>query len=427
MAKIYSETNRIRFTDIPEKYAIPRKFRGKQCEVHSAIITYVFEHYKDTKKYRKQVVDALNRLTFCVMQNEPPSFDWISTDPIATMQEIDLEIVESTLGDFYLTPEAIEWDVSPTDNMIAEVEPVVPKEVSTNQKELQREPTKPVKPISTSTVQKSKMRSNLQPATVPNRPLRQVKEQQRAEKRNSLLPTPKEDLYIQPPKCPRFDVSKVWMSANVGGDNLVIYTTLPEIPTCQNEVSVTTDVTKMTEQELMALYPNHIIHTRAQQMYDVHPGLDYDDDLGCILPVEGFSKEDMIDCIIQYPHLYRLRKVGPDGTVYKFFNSIEINGELVPIKDIWDTLPESNVIPRDLEFIKEYVARRYLLERSAGVNHKYQLFGSLDPFLTLFMPFNRYIERGYTDTTEIAKQCVISRVRYKQTRNPILRRIETNV
>ena len=324
------------------------------------------------------------------------------------MPEMDMDLVEQSLGDFYLTQEAIDWDVAPITSMIDD--------------ESVGKPT-----IQSNSAVQTMSRPAPTQADIQNKPLHQIKEQHRADIISSVTPTPKEDLYIQPPRCPRFDVSKIWMSANVGGDNLVIYTTLPEIPTKQNEISVTTDVGKMTESELMSLYPNHIIHTRSQKMYEKYLELDYDEELGCILPIADFSKEQIIDNIIKYPHLYRLRKIGPDGKLSKFFSTIELGGELVPIEEAWDDLPEAKLMPRDPEFVKEYVIRRYLLEEENGISHQYRMFGSLDPFLTLFMPCTKYIERGYTDTTSIAKQCVISRVRYKQTRSPILRRMEPNV
>ena len=59
MSRIYSPTNRIRFTDIPEKYAAPRQYRAKISDIHSAVVTYVYEHYKDTKKYRQKVLTFL--------------------------------------------------------------------------------------------------------------------------------------------------------------------------------------------------------------------------------------------------------------------------------------------------------------------------------------------------------------------------------
>ena len=426
MSRIYSNTNRIKFTDIPEKFAIPRSFRAKQCEVHSAIVVYVCDHYKDTKKYRQTVVDALNILTYCIMQGELPSFKWMSTDPLATMPDIDLALVESVLNGFYLTPEAIEWDVKPTDNMISgseDAEPIV-------------QPNKESKTSSTSSPKKndkkkttassSKKEQSSDSTKISNRPLHQIKEQQRLETADRFLPTPKSDLYVQPPKCLRFDTSKVWMSANVNGDELVIYTTLPEIPQSQNDISVTTDPTRMTDAEFMHLYPNHLIHTRAQNMYFEYEGLEYDPDLGCIIPVEGFTTEQIKDNIIKYPHLFKLKKMTDQGP-QPFFHTIEIDGELKSTVEVWDTLPESKIIPRDSEFVKEYVIRRYLLEKEAGIEHKYNIMGGLEPFLTLFMPSTMYIEKGYTDTLSIVKRCVMARIHYKQSRNPILRRIEKSV
>ena len=414
MSRIYSSTNRIKFTDIPEKYAIPRGFRAKQSDVHTAVVSYVIEHYKDTKKYRQQVVDALNCLTCYIMQNNCPPFNWKATDPLNTMPDIDLDEVEKGIGDFYLTPESIDWDVAPVaDNDY--VSSVV--NASATESKISTQSTlKSVSSVSTPATPKGPI--------IVNKPLQDYKKPHKSGTRNTVLPTPKEDLYIQPPKCPRFDVNKIWLSTSVGGDSLVIYTTLPEIPTRQNEISITTNPDKMSDAELMALYPNQVIHTRNPIMYQHYDGMDYDEDLGCLFPISGFTREQLIDNIIQYPHLYRLRKVGPNGELSKFFQTIEISGELLPIETAWDNLPDAKFIPRDPEFVKEYVVRRYLLEEKVGIKHKYNIAGTLDPFLTLFMPYTKYIERGYTDTLKIVKQCVNSRIRYKQSRSPILQRIE---
>lgn len=409
MARIYSNSNRIKFTDIPERYAVPRGFKAKQSEVHSAVVAHVFEHFKDTKKYKEKVLSAINYLTYCVMNNEIPPFNWTSKDPFETMPDVDMELVEKTLGDLYIPLEAIEWDVTPSENN---------SEVYPDKFSLDDDP----RPVQGTSVKNSE----------EVKPVQEVKRkpslnQYLSKSKQSVQPTPKEDLYIQPPRFPRFDVSKVWLSANIGGDQLVVYETIPEIPTKQNEISITTKVDAMTDSELMALYPNQLIRTRAPKLYEQFDGIDYDEDLGSILPVEGFTKDQIVDNIIKYPHLYRIRKYGDDETITKFFSTIEINGELVPTEEVWDTLPEAQIIPRESELVKEYVIRRYLLEKSAGVHHKYNIVGGLDPFLTLFMPAQKYVERGYSDTLAIVKQCVRSRVSYKQTRNPILRRLEKNV
>lgn len=110
MARIYSMTNRIRFTDIPEKYAVPSKFRAKQSDVHSAVIVYVYNHFRNSKKYRQKVVDALNYLTYCiVLEEDVPSYNWTAADPLNTMPEdLDMDMIEQSLGDLCLTDEAIE-------------------------------------------------------------------------------------------------------------------------------------------------------------------------------------------------------------------------------------------------------------------------------------------------------------------------------
>ena len=84
-----------------------------------------------------------------------------------------------------------------------------------------------------------------------------------------------------------------------------------------------------------------------------------------------------------------------------------------------------SLIPYNSDYIKEYVIRRYLLERDVdNIKHNYPLFGTLDPFLTLFTTVEDYINYGYTDVEDIGRQCVKARVAYKQSRNPILRRLK---
>lgn len=412
MARIYSMTNRIRFTDIPEKYAVPSKFRAKQSDVHSAVIVYVYNHFRNSKKYRQKVVDALNYLTYCiVLEEDVPSYNWTAADPLNTMPEdLDMDMIEQSLGDLCLTDEAIEWDIQETDEPIEAITKPVEEynDFSFKPKDMTPDIIKQVK---NSPVNKPRME------ITPHIP----------DVVRTSIPTPKEDLYIQSPKYPRFDVNKVWMAQNDGSDNLVIYTTLPEVPTRQNEISITTNLEAMTVSELVALYPNHIIHTRSPKMYEQYPNIAYDEDIGCIFPIQGYTKEQVMDNIICYPHLYKLKKVGPDGQVVGFYNTIELNGDLFPIAQVWDELPEAKTIPRDPEFVKEYVVRRYLLEEQAGIRHNYKMFGTLDPFLTLFMPQEKYVEKGYKDTVAIVKQCVTSRIRYKQSRNPILRRLKQSV
>lgn len=394
MGLLYSNTNRIKFTDISEKYKVNKSVKGKLSELHALLITHVVSHFRDTKKYKQMVVDSLNLITYAVYASEPLPFDWSPSRPFDNLPKIDRDMIEETLGDIMLTIDGIQWDVKPvytdTDDSSE------PEVVSTNISPTKVEPIKPTiksKPVVAST--------SSDPAA----------------------PTHKQDLYIQPPNIPQFDYNKVWMSGVEGADKLVIYTTLPEIPTKQNEISCTTDVTQMRYSELMQLYPNRVINTRSSVMYEPYPGIELDDQLGLILPISGFTREQLIDNLIKYPHIFKLTRL-VEGQFLSFYSNIEIDGELHDTLAVWDSLPESNSIPKQAEFVKEYVVRRYLLERDVKkIKHKYPLFGTLDPFLTLFMTTTDYIHRGYTDVESIAKSCVLSRVSYKQSRNPVIRRL----
>lgn len=394
MSRKYTSKSKIKFTSISEKYQVDRAYKGKISELHSSLITYVVSHFKDTKRYKQQVVNALNLMTYAVYSGDMLSSSWRMSSPLENIPEVEDGIVEETLGDIFLTVEGIEWDLKPVDESSESV--YVPPQKSSKDS------------ITKSSTKKKTTVGTTRPIV----------------NKRVVSPTPKQDLYIQSPVVPRFDYSKAWMQGHEGADDLVIYTTLPEIPTRQNEISCTTDVTKMTYSELMNLYPNTVIHTRAPILYEHIEGLDYEDDIGVLLPIEGYTREQLIDNIIKYPHFYKLvREVGDE--IYSFYTHIEIDGMLHGILDVWDTLSDTRKIPRQKEFVKEYVVRKYLLDLTLKkVEYKYPLFGSLDPFLTLFMPAEDYTRRGYKDTENLARQCVVSRVRYKVTRNPIIRRLD---
>lgn len=397
---MYSSTNKIKFTSISERYQIPKMYRASVSKLHASLITYVCNHFTNTNKYKQKVVDALNILTYCVFENETPPFDWTTASPLNTMPNINLDDVAKILASAYLTVDAIEWDVEP-----CEVSPQVAVPAS---------PPPAVKPAEVK-------------VTVKKDPSQNVVATAQVEKPSVVEDgTQKEDLYIRAPFYPRFDYSKPWLSQQDGPDRYVIYTTLPEIPTKQNEISVTTEVSMMSDTELMRLYPTRLIRTRAAVMYEEVPELKLDSDLGLLLPVEGFTEDQIVDNIVRYPHLYKLQRI-VDDNIQSFYSHIEIDGELLPIDDAWDDLPESKIIPKQSEFIKEYIVRRYLLEEESGIEHKYQMYGTLLPYLTLFMPSDQYISRGYTDVVQIARDCVTSRVSFKRSRNPILRRLNLSV
>ena len=232
--------------------------------------------------------------------------------------------------------------------------------------------------------------------------------------------TDKSDLFIvSTPRYPRV--------GNIDSSDHGIRKSLPIVPERQCDISATTDASSLNSDQLLRLYPNRFIRTRSSCMYTPRDGMTFDPDFGLLVPVDGFTDAQVRDCIIRYPHIFQLRRIMPDGSLVSFYNHIEMDGELIDVAKAWKYLPESSVIDFDSmddvkmqrEFLKEYVIRRYLLERDvAGIEHKYKIRGSLPPYITLFMPESMYMAEGITDTVALARTCVESRIEYLRSRNP---------
>lgn len=400
---IYSNKHKIKFTNISENYQVRKSFKGTLSSMHSSVITYVVKHYQGTAKYKEKVVKVLNTITYAVYAAEPLPFEWSPQNPFVNIPNIDEELIKDVLGDIYLTVDAIDWDLK------------VVEEPDDSEPQYKQTAT-PITP---------KPSENIIAVAKPKfTPVDSTPKQDFSIKLTDPL-----DIYLQAPEVPQFDFNKPFMQGVDGADKLVVYTTLPEIPTRQRDISATTDVNKMSDSDLMKLFPNHLIQTRAQAMYE-DIGLPKDEQFGNIIPIEGYTNDQILKCIIEYPHLYKLarhQKGLQSNTDYpSFYGWMEINGELIPTMDIWDSLEISKQIPRQAEYVKEYIVRKYLLDRDIGhIYFKYPLYGELLPFLTLVMPAEEYVKRGY-DPIEIARQCVISRVAFKQSRNPVIRRLKQN-
>lgn len=368
----------IKFSLIADKLQYPPSIKGKLSSLHSDVIAYVSNNYDGTASYRQKAINIINTLSYILVNEDSMPMDYDPADPFK-LPTVDDDISKPVLGKLYIQSRLVDWDIEPKYQSESSVDTMQNINISKHAESL--------------------------PYNIATKP------------------TPKDDLYLKPPSFPQFDYNKPYMQRMIGPDMYTIYTSLPEVPTKQNEISVTTDISKMTYQDFMQLYPNHLIHTRSAGLYEKIPDIDYDDKLGLILPISGFTKSELIDNIIQYPHIFRLFKY-IDDEIVSFYTTIEIDGQLFKTLDVWDTLPESSVIPKSSDFIKEYVIRRYLLERDVKhINHKFPIYGTFDKFLTLFQPADDYISMGYSDVVNIAKQCVKSRVAYKQSRNPVLRRL----
>lgn len=251
-------------------------------------------------------------------------------------------------------------------------------------------------------------------------------------------PTRKEDLSLLPWPAPKIypPSEKMWMPPQhapepTSPDILAFYKSYPAVPECQRDITLTTEASEMTERDFMKLYPNCLIKVRGADMYKDIDGVENHPILGNIIEVEGFTRNQIIDSIVKYPHIppnverlsdYKYGVQGAHKTL--FWGQIEIDGELQSLLDVWDTLPDIKRLPKTLSYIREYQWRRYLLERDVkGIQHNYPIFGHIHPFMTLFAPANTYAELGYTGALDLAENCVFARVEWFRSRNPKLRRM----
>ena len=373
-----------RFSQIPEYLPYPPNIKGQLSVIHSDVITYVMSKGSGTSKYLKDIIRFMNSATYRLLNDEDFTYP-ANTEPNISQALDDMEMRAFLLSkSLYIDSTAINWSL---DN--------IEKQAATAQKEVVVAETVPV--------------ITPDPVLFTTSPAQD---------------TPKEDLYLQPPVVPRFDVSATIVYDMIGDTPYAVHPTCPVIPTKQNEISITTDVNKMTNSDLMKLFPTRTIHTRGDNMYLDCQELENHPILGLIIPIKGFTRKQVIDNIIKYPHIYKLTRL-VDNELVSFYTSIEVDGELHKISQYWESLPEASKMPYTRDFVKEYVVRRYLLERDLrGVEHKFPLFGELTPFLTLFTTPEVYAELGYKDPLELARKCVESRVAFKKSRNPVLRRLE---
>mgnify|MGYP001089090932 CR=1 FL=1 len=186
MGRIYSSSNKIRFTSISDKYQSAKSVKGKLSELHAMLITYVASNFKNTRKYKQQVVDVLNIMTYAVYSDDPLPFDWRPSSPFENVPEFDEDLIESTLGDIFLTIDSIDWDLQPVDENTSDI--------SLNNSSIQFENNQTSKKIHKSNTASNAKFNNSSKSS-----------------KSGIVATPKQDLYIQSPTVPRFDYSKKWL------------------------------------------------------------------------------------------------------------------------------------------------------------------------------------------------------------------------
>lgn len=412
----------IEFSQIPDKLNYPRDKKSLRA-FHSRVVSYFIDRnvilYRSDKQH---VVDILNKLTHAVLsQDFIPKFD--TDDSVIEFAGNYITDPDSESRNAHNHPELIltvsdiDWSYFDNLNTVSGVKAdVVESRESTSDSPLEEHQSVETSSESTKNAFYETAPSIDAMSTLPA-PSISIREKDSA----------KEDLFIQGPKVPRFDVNAPFLYQADGNDILAIYTTLPLVPNKQCEISCTTDINLYSDSDLLKLYPNRFIPTRSEVMYDKEIAskysLEYDDTLGILIPIEGYTMKDVRDNMIEYPHIFQLRKRIDDDLV-NFYSTVEIDGKLHKITEMWDVLKDTKRLPKSRDFMKEYVVRRYLLERDKrNIIHKYPMLGSLNPFLTLFMTPEDYLKYGYYDSVGMARSCVNSRVEYHRSRNPILRRL----
>lgn len=389
---------KFRFTELVDRYKYPLHRKSELLQYFSKLFEYGCNNFTGTKDFKRNLLNAFNVTTYWTLKFLNKDILEDAIDMSNYVGVIDDDTLKSVLGPYYIDVSDIEWDIDIVDSNYTE-----------NYGDLQE-----VKSSLDSVDNSVEIVNNSKDVIITT-------------EETVLNPTPLEDLSIKGPRVPFFDVNSIYREGTVNGNHYVIYRSLPLIPTRQCEVTLTTEVDLMSKSDLMNLYPNVKLQVR-NELFNQHiDGLDYDEFIGAFIQIEGFSREQLIDNIIKYPVIEFLEREGRSKGEPKwvdFWKFIEIDGKLHKTLDVWESLKDTKGLPKTKSIICEYVIRRYLLERDIkGIDHKYKPWGTLDKFLVLYMPSDMYIQHGYKNVVEIARQCVESRVSRIMSRNPIIRRL----
>lgn len=366
------------FTQIPSELHYPRKHLAALSSMHSSIISAFISDYSSasSRPKRREITNILNCISYIIISGDSVPSEFDVDNPLETFDAsgYDESDVRSTIGNLFVNFDDVVWDIQIDESITSESNP-------------KHEPVATMKtPVQSS----------------------------------NSLETPKENLWLKPREIPRFDPTKPWLHIAKAGSEYTIPASIPTIPTRQRDITITTNVDLMSNSDIDKLFPNQFIRTRKPCMYEPVSGVELHDTFGLILSISGFTRDQVLDNIIKYPHMYIVRR-DVDGEIRNFYTDIEIESELKSIESVWDELEDTKSLPRTKDFMIEYVVRRYLLERDNNtVSHKYLMIGDLKPYLTLFMPKSQYEQLGYFN---IGRDHVRSRVAYLQSLNPMLRSI----
>lgn len=392
---------KIKFDDIGEQSRAKQLFHDKFQEAFLDIYDWAMVNHKPGSRFKKACIVRLNYLIACLTFDGHVPADW---DTFIETGESSRCIDEDVLYDLPCSFTVSDIDWSCIDDLNRGNREVYEKSANTKYLDsLKRYKSKNIKIEEDTEIDQC--------------------EEDCAEK------TPKQDLFIvTTKKYPRV--------GNLSKDRFPLRESLPLVPLRQVDISATTDVSVMQDSDFIKLYPNQFIRTRSECMYVQRDNMTFDENFGSLVPVQGFTDSQVRDSLIRYPHIFKLKRIMPDGSMESFYKHIEVDGELLEVAKVWQYLPEAKIIDFDSindvsvqrEFLKEYVIRRYLLERDvAGIQHKYEIFGDLPAYITLFMPWSMYKDEGFSNPVSLAKSCVSARVSYLRSRNPRLLQDECTV
>lgn len=394
------------FTSISERFQNAsyrsRLLKGNDCAIlqykFSQLIEYAESNYKGSYKERNQYIYLVNSLIYYKVVGDSVLDSWDPDDPLNTIDIIDDEYeLKSTLGDLYIDPKSILWDID------------IPKNDDIKDEVLEVSSTLDLdasKQESTYNADSSSKNSNIE---IPHADSDSLKY--------------RSTISLSFPIYPSINTQKLYtIGYDMAGRQIPIYQTLPSIPKLQNDISITTDVDAMTEDNLLSLYPDTIIYPRRDEMYVAQDGYKFHSLFGFIPDIDGFTEDQVIQNIIEYP-IFNFMYRNIDGDRISFMKHIEIDGKLIPSKEAIHYISDIEKLPAGNVFLWDYVVRRYLLERDIKhIQHKYPLMGSFTSYMTLFMPVSEYKKyiNGF-DPIDTARKCVIGRRDFYKSRNPLLK------
>ena len=375
----------MKFSEIAEKTKYPPQYKAQIQSVVSDIIAFVSTHIPERMQGKKNIINCINTVAYIILSGDSIPDGWTVEKLNDGLPNIKSEELAEVLGDSFIYVSDVAWDVQEN--------------------------------ISTLTTTKLVDIPSFSAITST-----ETSTPKSAESVGSTI----EDILLMP-KTPQFDIKSVSRSKVVDELQYTLYNSVPRIPTRQCEISLTTNVDEMTEKELLALFPDKILYPRSAELYAEIDGVEKDEVLGNLILINGYSKKQMIDNIIKYPYIHNLKRLGKSANGYKqvdFWKYIEIDGEIQKTLEVWDSNKKFSALPKNKAVIEDVVVRNYLLKQDSRAKEKYQfgIYGDFQPYLMLFLPIEVYADFGYKDPVELARQCVVSRVNYIKSRNPILRK-----